>query len=89
MRWLFMWFLSTPVWANLFFVMPNTPVLDPGELVLDLAVTHGHYFIIRRDEDRTYIPDLRWQAQFPSAAGVVRGNVWNSAFRIEAWGYPL
>ena len=70
MRWLFLWFLSTPAWANLFFVMPNTPVLDPGELVLDLAVTHGHYFIIRRDEDRTYIPDLRLQAQFHRRLGL-------------------
>ena len=75
LRWIFL-FLPTPALANLFFFMPPTEPMLPGEVRLDLGATYGHYFIPKRDEDRYYAPDLKCHLQLYKRI----------AFGLEAYG---
>ena len=63
MRWVWLWFLATPAWANLFFYFPYSAPMKPGEIRIDFGAAHGRYLVQARHEDRTYLPDLRLHAQ--------------------------
>jgi hypothetical protein len=64
MKRIFLFFLCTPTFANLYFHMPHTERMQSAEVHLDIAAAHGFYLISGRDEARSYLPELRMHAQF-------------------------
>ncbi len=62
-RWMLVWFLACPAWARLFFYLPETRTLEPGDVRLDFGAVYGNYILVSELEDRWYAPDLRAHAQ--------------------------
>lgn len=60
---------TLPANAQLFFVLPPVESLKPSEFRLDMGAVHGKYYIIGRDQNRTYAPDLKIHAQFAKRVG--------------------
>jgi len=54
---------AVPASARLYFNLPETQSLNPGDIHLDFGAVYGEYLLVAELEDRWYVPDLRAQAQ--------------------------
>lgn len=55
---------ALPLWANLYFYLPITQTLQRGEIAADFGAAYNFFdHPDRGQEDRYYLPDLRFHAQ--------------------------
>ncbi len=57
-------FGAFPLWANLYFYLPLTETMKPGEIAADFGAAYSFFnHPDRGEEDRYYVPDLRLHGQ--------------------------